>query len=63
MLATLDRFLRDESGITAVEYGLIVALAAVAVVAALASLNGELGSVLGGLAGGTDTPGVTEGGD
>ena len=42
MLRTLDRMVRDESGATAIEYGLIAALVAVAAVAALALLGDQL---------------------
>ena len=36
------RFIRDESGATAIEYGLIAALIAVAAMAAMGSLGEEL---------------------
>jgi pilus assembly protein Flp/PilA len=35
MTATLSRFLRDKSGATAIEYGLIAALVSVVIIAAL----------------------------
>jgi pilus assembly protein Flp/PilA len=38
----VSRFLKDESGATAIEYGLIAALIAVVVVAAMTTLNGGL---------------------
>ena len=38
----LDRFARDESGATAIEYGLIAALMAVAVIAAVGALSPKL---------------------
>ena len=38
----LNRFAADESGATAIEYGLIAALIAVAIIAALNSLSGNL---------------------
>jgi pilus assembly protein Flp/PilA len=38
----LRRFLNDDSGATAIEYGLIAALIAVAIIAALNSLSGKL---------------------
>ncbi|MEW4448192.1 Flp family type IVb pilin [Qipengyuania sp. JC766] len=38
---TLRRFLRDESGATAVEYGLIVSLIVIAMVGALESVANE----------------------
>lgn len=36
--------MKDESGATAIEYGLIAALVAVAIIAALGSLGTQLGS-------------------
>jgi pilus assembly protein Flp/PilA len=36
---TLNRFAKDESGATAVEYGLIAALVAVVIISALTSLR------------------------
>lgn len=36
------RFLKDESGATAIEYGLIVALIAVVIVTAVTTLGGKL---------------------
>ena len=41
--------LRDESGATAIEYGLIAALVAVAAIAAMSFLGGELTSLFGGV--------------
>ena len=38
----LNEFVADESGATAIEYGLIAALIAVAIIAALNSLSGNL---------------------
>ena len=38
----VTRFLKDESGATAIEYGLIAALIAVVLVAALTTLGGNL---------------------
>lgn len=45
MFAMLKQFGRDESGATAIEYGLIAALVSVAAVAALTSLGGSLASM------------------
>ncbi|WP_046862237.1 Flp family type IVb pilin [Microvirga massiliensis] len=39
---SIKRFIRDESGATAIEYGLIAALLAVAIIAALQLVGGEL---------------------
>ena len=38
----MKRFLKDESGATAIEYGLIAALIAVTIIAAVTSLGGNL---------------------
>lgn len=42
-----NKLLRDEQGATAIEYGLIAALIAVAAIAAMNSLGGELRSTFG----------------
>ncbi|MGB4102055.1 MAG: Flp family type IVb pilin [Alphaproteobacteria bacterium] len=47
MRALFNRFMRDESGATAIEYGLIAALIAVAIVAALLVLGPQLAGVFG----------------
>ncbi len=41
----LTRFLKEEQGATAIEYGLIASLIAVAIVAVLLSLGGKLTEV------------------
>jgi pilus assembly protein Flp/PilA len=41
-MKTLKTFLRDESGATAIEYGLIAALVAVAIIGALSFIGTEL---------------------
>ena len=41
-MQTLNRFLKDESGATAIEYGLIAALVSVVIIAALAMLGDNL---------------------
>ena len=38
----VSRFVNDESGATAIEYGLIAALVAVAIIGALSALGGNL---------------------
>ena len=43
----VTRFLKDESGATAIEYGLIVALIAVVIVSAVTTLGTDLASKLG----------------
>jgi pilus assembly protein Flp/PilA len=45
------RFVRDESGATAIEYGLIAAGIGVALVAALGTLSGALNSLMAEIAG------------
>ena len=42
---TIARFANDESGATAIEYGLIAALIAVGIIAAATSLGGGLAAV------------------
>ncbi len=43
-------FLQDESGATAIEYGLIAGLVAVAIIAALGALGGGLDTLFSGVA-------------
>jgi pilus assembly protein Flp/PilA len=38
----VSRFMNDESGATAIEYGLIVALIAVVIISAVTALGGKL---------------------
>jgi pilus assembly protein Flp/PilA len=40
----LRRFIRDETGATAIEYGMIAALIAVAIIASLRLVGGRLGT-------------------
>ena len=49
-LATLVRFKRDKTGMTAVEYGLIVALIASVIFASVSMLGGALNNKFTGLA-------------
>ena len=42
---TVARFVRDESGATAIEYGLIAALIAVGIIAAATTLGNSLSSI------------------
>ncbi|WP_066730419.1 Flp family type IVb pilin [Caulobacter sp. CCH9-E1] len=46
MTKFVTRFLKDESGATAIEYGLIVALIAVVIVTAVTSLGTKLNTKL-----------------
>ena len=43
----IKRFLEDDKGATAIEYGLIVALIAVTAIAAMQTLGNEFGATLG----------------
>ena len=45
MYSTIKNFLQDESGATAIEYGLIAALVSVAAVTALTSVGASLSSM------------------
>lgn len=50
----VSRFVKDESGATAIEYGLIAALMAVIVIAAVGALGGSLSGAFGRIAGQLD---------
>lgn len=56
MTKILKDFVRDESGVTAIEYGLIAALVAVAAVSAFTALGGKLSSVFTGVSGKMTVP-------
>ena len=43
-MTLIKRFAKDESGATAIEYGMIAALIAVAIITALTTLGGKLNS-------------------
>ncbi len=45
VVRSIQRFVRDEEGVTAIEYGLIAALIAVFIIAALQAVGGSLTSV------------------
>lgn len=47
MKNALARFLRDEQGATAIEYGLIAGLISLAIVTAAGTLGTEIGGMLG----------------
>jgi pilus assembly protein Flp/PilA len=47
MLKITQKFMKDESGATAIEYGLIAALIAVAIVGALTTLGTGLSGMFG----------------
>jgi pilus assembly protein Flp/PilA len=46
----LMRFLKDEEGVTAIEYGLIAALIAVVIIAAVTLVGGNLATTFGNVA-------------
>ena len=43
-MTTIKRFIGDETGATAIEYGLIAALIAVVIIGALSTIGGRLNS-------------------
>jgi pilus assembly protein Flp/PilA len=49
MTKHIKRFIADESGVTAIEYGLIAALVAVGAVTAFSALGGKIGTVFNGV--------------
>lgn len=49
------RFAQDESGATAIEYGLIAALISVGIIVAATALGGSLGDLFNGISGRLDT--------
>lgn len=51
MIKALKRFLKDESGATAIEYGLIAAGIAVAIIIAVNQLGTDLGLLFTGISG------------
>lgn len=67
-MKTITEFFRDESGATAVEYGLILGLIAVGMMAGATQLGSSLDDKMGDMAATMDatadsTPTVTQGGD
>ena len=59
MLTTVKKFCTDESGATAIEYGLIAALVSVAAIAALTALGTSLNTLFQGVAQNLDTATTT----
>ena len=55
----IQRFIKDESGATAIEYGLIAGLVAVAIITALSLLGGSLDNLFSDVA--TQVDGATTG--
>ncbi len=58
MISTFKSLLHDESGATAIEYGLIAALVAVALIGALTTLGGSLTGIFERVAGQLDAAGT-----
>ena len=56
MVNVLKRFAQDESGATAIEYGLIASLIAVALIAGASLLGNDLNNTFTGIAGKLTTP-------
>jgi pilus assembly protein Flp/PilA len=50
MTNLFSRFIRDESGATAIEYGLIAALIAVVIITGLTTVGTKLNTLLGSIA-------------
>lgn len=46
-MTTMVKFLKDEDGATAIEYGLIAALISVAAIGAMTALGTQLGTLFG----------------
>lgn len=51
MTNLFSRFVKDESGATAIEYGLIAAIVGVGIIAALGTLKDGLHDIFGGIGG------------
>lgn len=58
MTKLFSRFMKDESGATAIEYGLIAALISVALIAGATTLGDQLDTTFGDLATKLDTAGT-----
>ncbi len=56
MVSLLKRFAKDESGATAIEYGLIAALIAVVIISVLTTIGGNLTTKFTAVANGLSTP-------
>lgn len=54
-MKTFNRFMNDESGATAIEYGLIAALISVGIIAAATTLGNGLSNLFSGIGGKLDT--------
>lgn len=56
---TISRFLRDESGATAIEYGLIAALISVVIIVTITAVGGKLKDAFQSVADGLTPPPAT----
>ena len=56
MTKFISKFVRDESGATAIEYGLIAALIAVVIISAVTALGTKISSVFTGISGKLNVP-------
>lgn len=56
MRKLLDQFVRDEEGVTAIEYGLIAALIAVVIIGAVTTVGTNLNAIFTYIAGKLTTP-------
>ncbi|MBU9575808.1 Flp family type IVb pilin [Burkholderia multivorans] len=56
MKAIIKRFLKEETGVTAIEYGLIAGLIAVAIVASVSTIGTNLGSMFANISSCVSTP-------
>ncbi|MEG8098919.1 Flp family type IVb pilin [Candidatus Liberibacter brunswickensis] len=56
MVSYFKTFLKDNSGATAIEYGLLASLVALAIIGAVTSLGGKLNEVFSSIAGKLPTP-------
>ncbi|MDF2369833.1 MAG: Flp family type IVb pilin [Rhizobiaceae bacterium] len=55
MTKIFARFMKDESGATAIEYGLIAALISIAIIAGATALGGSIGDTFTSVSGTLDT--------
>ncbi len=55
-METIKRFLKEEEGAHAIEYGLIASLVAVAIIVGATALGGKLNTLFTGIAGKITTP-------
>jgi pilus assembly protein Flp/PilA len=62
MTSIFSRFLKDESGATAIEYGLIAAIVGVGIIAGLGTLKDALNTKLGAVSDALNSAGNSSGG-